>query len=121
MASMEVQLERRMAQLQRYVSRIEAVAVFLTNHPSLAQQCKVSPLKGSAGLEFEEKAFIRSIGTDTIVLRLERYSENDESYAERTVCEDVSLLSPRQLAAVLSQVNIDLTERETDSATRGEE
>ena len=114
MASPEEQLERKMAQLQRYVSRIEAVAVFLTKHPTLASKCKLAPLAGSVGLEFEERAFIRPLGKHTIVLRLERYSEDEKSYAERTVCEDVSVLSGRELANVLLQVNIDLRKPEAD-------
>jgi hypothetical protein len=104
MASPEEQLERKMAQLQRYVSRIEAVAVFLTKHPTLASKCKLVPLAGSVGLEFEERPFIRPLGKHTIVLRLERYSEDEKSYAERTVCEDVSVPSGRELATVLLQV-----------------
>jgi hypothetical protein len=114
MASPEEQLERKMAQLQRYVSRIEAVAAFLTKHPTLASKCKLVPLAGSVGLEFEERAFIRPLGKHTIVLRLERYSEDEKSYAERTVCEDVSVLSGRELAIVLLQVNIDLRKPEAD-------
>jgi hypothetical protein len=104
MASPEEQLERKMAQLQRYVSRIEAVAVFLTKHPTLASKRKLVPLAGSVGLEFEERAFIRPVGKHTIVLRLERYSEDEKSHAERTVCEDVSVPSGRELATVLLQV-----------------
>jgi hypothetical protein len=45
---------------------------------------------------------------------LERYSEDEKSYAERTVCEDVSVLSGRELANVLLQVNIDLRKPEAD-------
>jgi len=93
MTSNEVQLERKMIRLQRHVSLIEAVAVFLTKHPILASRCDLELLRGCVGLDFEEKAFIRPLGKDPIRLRLERRSEDQEDFAERTIYEDVSALS----------------------------
>ena len=48
---------------------------------------------------------------DKVVLRLERYVEDfsDGDPESRVVCDDLSDLSPKQLAKVLKKVKIDLS------------
>jgi hypothetical protein len=90
----------------------------------------VKNLWNSAGLEIEEKGVIRPVkprGKKEIFLRLERWFEHSDSYTveERTVCEDVSNLSPNELANVLKTLEIDLSKppywEEGDEEETGEE
>jgi hypothetical protein len=114
MAEVNNALERKLNRLQRYASMIESLAIFLTNHPKIADRCELKELYGKVGLDFDEKGLIVPMGKTAIVLRLSRYASNVEIGGETLVCSDVSKLSTQQLHEALLEIGVDLNKPDGD-------
>ena len=96
-------LERKLAQLQRYADRLEALSVFLSENPTLAPLCAIKQVQGGVALFLDDKAIVRALGRDQIQLRLERDPEMQEHEGDRVIHEDLRGLSQQQLAAQLAR------------------
>jgi hypothetical protein len=106
-------LNKKLRYWQNRIALIEALMAFLKKHPAVASHTINWSLSKKPALQFEEKAFIRTMnvkGQDKVVLRLERYVEDfsDGDPESRVVCADLSELSRKELDKVLKRVKIDL-------------
>ena len=110
----EAALNKKLRYWQNRIALTEALMTFLKKHPEVAS-CTINwSLSKKPALQFEEKAFIRTMnvkGKDRIALRLERYAEdfNDGDVESRVVCDDISELSREELDKVLKKVKVDLS------------
>jgi hypothetical protein len=96
----KVALDKKLRYWQNRIALTKALMAFLKRHPAVASHTINWSLSKKPALQFEGKAFIRTMnvkGKDKVVLRLERYVEdfNDGDPESRTVCPDVSELSGR--------------------------
>ena len=103
-------LQRKLKTLQTHIVRTEALAIFLKRYPALASDCtiKATMFGGQVSLYFEERAYINAAGSDPVRLRLLRDSQTAGPRQQIDICEDLSVLSKRNLKAVLRKVKIDL-------------
>ena len=107
-------LNKKLRYWQNRIALTKALMAFPRKHPAVASRTINWSLSKKPALQFEEKAFIRTMNVkakDKVVLRLERYVEDfsDGDPESRVVCDDLSDLSPKQLAKVLKKVKIDLS------------
>ena len=113
----ETLLARKLRTLQTRISLLELLADFLRKNPAIVTRCQLKTLWNTTGLLFEEALIrpVKPVKSTRILLRLERYSEDEiPGIEERTVCEDVSKLSPEGLAKVLKKVGVDLSKPDDD-------
>jgi hypothetical protein len=61
------------------VARLEAIAVFLIAHPGIASRCTLHQKGENVGLRFEDRAYIRPVGTHPVALRLEKTKDWTET------------------------------------------
>jgi hypothetical protein len=101
-------LEKKLISLQNRIDKIQALADFLTKHPSLAA---VSDLKaasnGLMGLVIDDKAFVRPPGLNKPGLRMERWLEDTFTEVElqdRIVRQDVTDLTTDELEKLLATI-----------------
>ena len=101
-------LEKKLVSLQNRVDRIQALADFLTKHPSLAAISNLKPASnGLMGLVIDDKAFVRPQGLNKPGLRMERWLEDTFTEVElqdRVVREDVTGLSTEELEKLLATI-----------------
>lgn len=107
-------LNKKLRYLQNRIAMTEALMGFLKKHPAVASRTINWHLSNKPALQFEEKAFIRTMnvkGKNRIALRLERYAENfnDGDVESRVVCDDISELSREELDKVLKKMKVDLS------------
>jgi hypothetical protein len=107
-------LNKKLRYWQNRIALTKALMAFLKKHPAVASHTINWSLSKKPALQFEEKAFIRTMnvkGKDRIALRLERYAEdfNDGDVESRVVCDDISELSREELDKVLKEVKVDLS------------
>src|ERR1700733_72489 len=81
-------LNKKLRYWQNRIALTEALMTFLKKHPEVASRTINWSLSNKPALQFEEKAFIRTMnvrGKDRIALRLERYAEdfNDSDVESR--------------------------------------
>lgn len=109
----ETILARNLKTLQTRISLLEVLSDFLRRNPAIATRCQLKTLWNTTGLLFEEALIrpVKPVKSTEILLRLETYTEDAEigTVEERTVCADVSKLSPQELAKVLKKVGVDLS------------
>lgn len=118
-----MKLDHTLRSLELRVARIEALAVFLIAHPGIGSRCILRQMGENVALSLEGRAYIRPMGNQPVVLRLEKQTDPWESIAydqEWFICEDVSKLSSRELARELQKVGLDPGELEVgeDEARR---
>lgn len=114
----DVALNKKLRYWRNRIALTKALMAFMKKHPAVASHTINWSLSMKPALQFEEKAFIRTMnvkGKNKVVLRLERWVEDfsDGDPESRVVCDDVSALSRKELDKVLKKVNIDLSETET--------
>src|SRR5271170_5485171 len=98
-------LKKKLRYWQNRIALTKALMAFLKRHPAVASHTINWSLSKKPALQFEGKAFIRTMnvkGEDKLVLRLERYVEDfsDGDPESRTVCPDLSELSRKELDKV---------------------
>jgi hypothetical protein len=112
-------LNKKLRYWQNRIALTKVLMAFLKKHPAVASRTINWSLSKKPALQFEEKAFIRTMnvkGKDKVVLRLERYVEDfsDGDPESRVVCEDVSKLSRKELDKVLKKVKVDLSKTDAE-------
>jgi hypothetical protein len=103
-------LKRKLKTLETHMKRTEALATFLRKNPTLAADCaiKATMYGGQVSLYFEDRAYVHAVGSDPVLLRLQRDYASTRPGQEINVSEDLTLLPRQKLKAVLRKVKIDL-------------
>ena len=109
-------LNKKLRYWENRIALTKALMAFLKKHPAVASHTINWSLSKKPALQFEERAFIRTMnvkGREKVVLRLERYVKDfsDGDPESRVVCDDVSDLSRKELGKVLKKVKVDLNKK----------
>jgi hypothetical protein len=117
----ELAVKRKVKALERKKELLDALITFLKKHPDIAAATDFHQLSNRVGLLFEDVALIRPIHVkDRVTLRLEKYSEDWEEIgvdydpfdaSNRTIHDDISDMSDRELTKVFNELHEDAKER----------
>lgn len=113
----EANAKKKILALQRRKAQLSAFIAFIKTHPLTAAEGTLVALPNRTGLRFDY-ALIRPVWVrGKPALRLEKYSDDSDvlppiedplDFASRTVAEDVSKLSDKQLLRLLDKVHREL-------------